>query len=403
MVRILELLSVARVFDYEIFSQLAAHFGMPSDILTWEELIGHSFVLSAGPDSLQLHQLMAHAIRSRLSEEAQQELHAVLHGVWRTRVDATPDVKALREAAYHAARTRQPPLLNLVAYADQAAALEGKPGADTLRTDLPDIPRLQKLWMAESALLVGDAAAALAALPAVSAELPSSADDVDARLAVAAANAYRILGDTDEALVRYGQVWNRFPGTVALDAGLWCADLHMAQGRFMTAIETATDMARSCPTERLGIRGDLARLLFLAHRFALDTGGAARHLEQAQRYYAEAGHLVGQANAATNLVELLAPTDPAAAVRAADGAVAAQKRLGADHEIGKTNTALALAQLTLGELPQAKQALDRAEAALEQSGYRSGRARRASPRHVVRPIGPAGAGPRQRELGSHRV
>lgn len=280
MVRLLELLSVARVFDHEIFTRLAAHFGMPSDMITWETLIGYSFVSSAGPETLQLHQLMAQAISSRLSEPVQQELHAVLHEVWRGRAATAPDLRALREAAYHAARTPQPPLPTLLAYADQAAALEGQPGLDALLADLPDMPRLQTLWRAESALLVGDAAAALAATPSVSAEVPAGADEVDARLAVAAANAYRILGDTGEALLRYGQVWTGYAGAVALDAGAWYADLHMAQGRFTTAIETANEVARRCPPSRPAVRGDLARLLFHAYRFSFDTDSAAQHLEQ---------------------------------------------------------------------------------------------------------------------------
>jgi tetratricopeptide (TPR) repeat protein len=375
MVRLLELLSVARIFDHEIFTRLAAHFGMRSDVIVWETLIGYSFVSSAGVETLQLHQLMSQAISSRQSERVRQELHLVLHEVWQARAAATSSLQAWREAAYHAARTAEPPLATLIDYADQACALAGRPGLDALLADLPEDSRLRPLWAAESALLWGDAAAALAATARIGADLPAAADEVDARLAVAAANGYRILGDTAEAVSRYGTVWAGYDGPVALDAGVWYVDLQMARGQFVTAIDSATQMTQRCPPERTATRGDLARLRFLAHRFCFDTESAAAALERARTHYAAAGHVVGQANVATNTVELLALTDPAAAVEAAEPALAAQQRLGAEHELGKIHTALALAHVSLGELEQAGAALERAVTVLERCGYRSGRAR----------------------------
>lgn len=388
-VRLLELLSVARVFDRTAFTSLATHIGMRADVLMWETLIGYSFVSTAGTDTLQLHQLMAQAVRARLSARMQHELHQVLHEMWRDRASATESPRAWQEAAYHGSRMAAPSMDVLVECGEQMARLEGQAGLQASLADLPErpeLPRLRMLWQAESALLVGDAAAAAAATSA-RVELAPGADEVDARLAVAAAHARRIAGNTHEALVRYGRVWSAYQGPVALGAGAWFADLQMAQGRFADAISVASQVAGRCPSERQALLGDLARLTFLAHRFLFDSDTAVSHLERARAHYRAAGHVVGLANAATNTVELSAVTDPEAAIATAAEAIAAQQHLGAEHELGKTYTALALAHLRLGELDQSRHALDEAVAVLDRCGYRSACHRRLSRRHPAGSLG----------------
>ncbi|BCJ73772.1 hypothetical protein CS0771_33160 [Catellatospora sp. IY07-71] len=383
MVRIFELLSVARVFDREIFRRVARHYEVRADTQMWERLISYSFIATAGRDSLQLHQLMARSIQSRLSPGVLRELHELLGDLWRQRGLATRSADAWREAARHAAYANPGDLAALLPFADRLAAT-GKPGLDAMRTDLEELTggapdgdrgRLVRLLHAEAALLVGDAETAHAGLRSLGEQLPESADDVDARLALAAANALRIRGETAGALRRYARIWPDYSGPVRLDAGLWHADLDMAQGRFVDAIATAEAVAAASSADRVALLGDLARLRALAYRFAFEPELAHPELRQAREFYEAAGHEVGLANIMTNEAEVLALADPGRAVTAAEATAEAQRRIGADHEVGKSLSALALGLLGLGELERAGEALDEAVVVLERCGYRSGRAR----------------------------
>jgi tetratricopeptide (TPR) repeat protein len=149
----------------------------------------------------------------------------------------------------------------------------------------------------------------------------------------------------------------------------------MAQGRFARAHEVAAEVQAVCPPEDAELRGDLARLMYLADRFSYDFESARRHLDEATRWYEAAGSVFGRSAVQTNEAELLALTDPAAAIDAAARAIETQQDLGALHELGKAYTALAIAQLRLGELPEAAAALDLACESLDRARYRSGRAR----------------------------
>ncbi|MFF5230742.1 phosphotransferase [Dactylosporangium sp. NPDC000521] len=381
-VRVFELLSVARVFDREIFRRMARHYELRADTQMWERLIAYSFIATAGENTLQMHQLMARSIQARLSPGVLREIHELLRDIWYERGVATRMQEAWREAAHHAACAAPDDLPSLLPYADRLAAL-GKPGLDAMCADLhemaakvaPRTPwqRLTRLLTAEAALLVGDAETAHAELSAIG--LTDDADDIDARLSLAAANALRIRGDTAQALRQYALLWPGYGGQVRLDAGLWHADLDMAQGRFIDAIATAEAVAEASSPEQVALRGDLARLRCLAYRFAFEPAAAMEQLAVARALYETAGHEVGLANILTNEAEVLALADSAAAVPVAVAALAAQRRLGAEHEIGKSLSALALAQLGLGELDAAGAALDEAAAVLERCGYRSGRAR----------------------------
>ncbi|MCX9191421.1 aminoglycoside phosphotransferase [Carbonactinospora thermoautotrophica] len=390
-VRFLELLSVARTFDFEIFAAIAQKFRLPGHRMAWESLTSYSFVYPAGPHQVQLHQLMVAALRHRLSPELNREVHRILRSVWDQRAargdghagsGVVGHVAALREATYHALHAGEITDEQLIEYADQIIAWGGTQGIGGVLEDVhaylgaghgqvsEDLARAARYLDAEAALLVGDAGRA--------AELTQDAGErtdslVDGRLAVTGAHARRILGQTAQALRMYTAVWETQDTEVRLVAGLWAADLHMAQGRFRQAADLADSIRAACPKDEL--LGDAARLLHLAYRFAFDFDGAGRWLAEATTRYRQAGTVIGQANIAVNQVELLAWTDPALALDVADKAIELQKQVGARHELGKAYTAIALAHLRLGDLDRAHLALGIACEVLEQAGYRSGRAR----------------------------
>jgi len=367
-IRFLELLSVARLFDFEVFRELAAAFDLPGHRMAWESLTSYSFVHPAGPHFLQLHQLMTGALRDRLSPQVRQDVHRALRKIWEGR-------EVLHEAVYHALAAGDLTEVELLEYADRIKTSGGARGIGGLLADLRDHPHLAeaaRCIAAEQAILLGDVARAT--------ELTSGAPRtvgtlVGGRLAVAAGHARRIGGDTATALAIYTRAWEGATGRARLEAGLWAADLHMAQGRFGRARQIVAELQGLLTERDAELRGDLARLLHLADRFCYDFEGARRNLEEAARHYAEAGSVFGQSAVKTNLAELLAWTDPQAALGAAAEAIDAQQELGAQHELGKSYTALAHAQLCLGQLQQAAASLELACQALERAKYRSGRAR----------------------------
>ncbi|MEV4625363.1 aminoglycoside phosphotransferase family protein [Micromonospora sp. NPDC049523] len=386
-VRMLELLSPARLFDSEVFQAVAEAYALPSHTLAWESLIGYSFVQPAGDFGLQLHQLMASTMRRRLSVRSRVALHRLLHRVWRDRANrpgVTPAemVVALREAAYHGLCGDDLSPTTFLDYSDRVRTASATSGVEGMLADLEDylveadateLEHLATCLRAETLVMHGDAAAAAE----LTAELPIEppADQVWARLAVAAAHARRILGDTADALHRYEVVWQGYDGAARLDAGLWAGDLHMAQGRFVDAVAAATEIERVLPAHCHEERGNVQRLLHLGYRFAFDYPASADYLARAQASYTTARSAIGLADIMTNRAELLAVTNPRAAVPAAHAALARQREIGADHEIGKAYCALGLAHTALGELGAAEHALTEAVAAFERSAYRSGRAR----------------------------
>ncbi|MFC4536527.1 AAA family ATPase [Sphaerisporangium dianthi] len=377
-VRLLELLSVARTFDFEIFHTLAEAYDLPADRFTWESLTAYSFVYPAGEHGLRLHQLMVVALRARLSPAATREVHAHLRAAWDLRAGAD-DGTALREAVYHGVRAEVLDADDLLGYADRSIRRGGKQAGDGILADLAELTlegelaEAARCLAAEAAIIMGDAgqAATLAGLrPSPAVETTAAA-----RLAMAAAHAMRIAGDTTEAGRVYTLVWERHAGPVRPIAGLWVAEVPMWQGRFATAFSLAEQVLSDALEDDWVLRGDVLRLMHLGHRFHLDFAEAAERLEEAHACYTRSGSVVGLANIATNRVELAAWADPAAAVRLAGEAIGQQQQLTALHELGKTYTALAVAQMRLGELRAASDSFALAAEYLDRAGYRSGRAR----------------------------
>lgn len=357
-VRCLELLSIARIFDFGIFKALAGAFDLPSDRMTWESLTAYSFVNPAGDTERRLHQLMAATLRERLSPPVVRDAHLLLRELWDNRIvqDGTvADIRGFREAVYHGVRAGAMPAEEILDYADQAVRYGGKRAADGMATDLreylqdgahPELVTTSQCLVAEAAILMGDASTA--SIIATSGSWPDLERTADARLAIAAAHARRISGDTSAAGLLYDAVWRQHGGPSRHTAGLWVADIHMWQGRFATAFALCHEILDSCDPGDHELRGNVVRLLHLGYRFHLDFADAATTLHQARDCYQRSGAVVGLANTTTNQVELLAWLDPASALTAAPAALAAQQELGALHELGKTHTAIAIAQMRLG-------------------------------------------------------
>lgn len=388
-IRTLELLSVARIFDYEIFQTLADAFDLPRHRMAWESLTAYSFVYPAGVHGRRLHQLMRAALHRRLSHGTARDVQAVLQKVWDARAaeahaaenGVATRARAVREGAYcglHAGALRGEDVL---AYADRAMTYGGKQGVDGIAQDLrehldsggdADLAQTARCLEAEAAVLLGDAETATRLTPSIDWPL----DDVPgARLALAGAHGRRIAGATGEAQRLFRQVWDHHSGPVRLRAGFCMADLDMCQGRFGDALSITQQILAEAPDDDLVLRGDVVRLQHLGYRFGFDLGTSAQSLETAAALYTQAGAIIGQADIKTNRAELLAWTDPARAVDAAADALDVQTDLGAHHEIGKAFTALAIAQVRLGQYAPAAASFQAATDALERARYRSGRAR----------------------------
>jgi len=391
-VRCLELLSVARVLDQEIFEVLTEEHGLAGHQLAWERLTSYSFVTAdpaGGAGAVALHQLMVAALRGRLSAAVVRGLHLRLRKLWDSRADDDVAARrrvALREAAHHGVYGGEVGGAELLTYVDRIAAAGGTQGIDGVRADIEGAPGLApvaRFLDVHRAVLLGDADQA--------AELTAEVDvqpdgEVAARTAVAAGHARRIQGRTEEALRIYLAVWERAGERslrARLEAGLWAADLHMCQGRFAAAEDLADQLVASCPGADDEFRGDVARLRHLVRRFTFDLAGAADWLEQAERHYRAAGSVWGLANLQTNRAELLALLDPQAGVVTAAQAVKTHRELGALHELGKALTAQGVAQLALigtgrdsaDTLARAQLALREAAEVLRRAPYRSGLAR----------------------------
>lgn len=384
-VQLLELLSLARTFDRGVFDALAAEYRLPAHQLAWESLVGYSFVQAARAGQFQLHQLMIGALRSRVSAPVAMDVHRALRRHWDSRTTVgsgrppTVAIRALQEAAHHALRSGEVSGDELLGYADQLVALGGAAGVRPLVTDAAQdaapqsagIPDAVRCLQAEAAYLLGTPEHVATDSVPVPAELGTHAQ---IRLAVATAHAKRVRGLTSAALLDYSTIHTHGRGRGHLSAGLWAADLHMAQGRFREAVDLVAEVRSEC-AEADELLADAARLLHLTHRFAFDFETAARFLDEAADRYTAGGSVIGIANVQTNRAEQLAWTAPELAVDAAERAIEQQTEIGALHEIGKSRTALALACTRLGDMSRAEAEFDLACADLDRARYRSGRAR----------------------------
>ncbi|MFF8829787.1 hypothetical protein [Streptomyces sp. NPDC015131] len=397
-VRILELLSVARTFDLGMFREIGRSFDLPTNLLTWESLTAYSFAYPLPGGWYRLHQLMIRALQHHLSPSVKRHVHSVVRGYWEglaTRMESGAEGSGvarsspLREAVHHGLHAEDIAPDRIQEHADRAVSMSGRQAADGMVKDireflaspprtpwaeeaLPGIKDAADCLDAESKLELGDASTVIEMTPALDMPVRSV---VSARLALAGANARRIAGESSHAARIFARVWTEHDGPARPSAGLCVADIRMWQGDFAGAFALADEVYALCAPHDRAIRGDLKRLMHLGHRFLMDFARAEELLAAAEAEYRAAGAVVGLANVRTNRAELLAFVDPEAAVAEAGAALEVQRDLGAQHEIGKVYTAMAIAQLRLGRLERAEVSFRNANTALDRAGYRSGRAR----------------------------
>ncbi|WP_369143318.1 hypothetical protein [Streptomyces sp. R44] len=397
-VRILELLSVARTFDFGVFQAVGRAFDLPANLLIWESLTAYSFAYRLSEGWYRLHQLMIGALRRHLSPAVKRGVHATLRAHWEGMAERMEGserntsgmvrLSPLREAAFHGLHAADISPAQIQRYADRAVALSGRQAVDGMVKDLRDhlasreagsddgvaagLSDAADCLEAEAKLERGDAAGAIALTPRPDRPVHSL---VAARLALAGANARRIAGESDEAAAIFERVWTEHEGEARPAAGYCVADIRMWQGDFAGAFSLSREVYGITAPEHRVIRGDLKRLMHLGHRFLMDFESSARLMEEAEAEYRAANAVVGLANIRTNRAELYAFTDPAAAVEEASAALEVQRDLGAQHELGKAYTAMAMAQTRLGQYDRAATSFLNANEALDRAGYRSGRAR----------------------------
>ncbi|MEV6106806.1 hypothetical protein AB0M28_19120 [Streptomyces sp. NPDC051940] len=387
---VLQVLSLARLFSEEMYEQLRRDLQLAWYPRLWDELTRYSFV-SEGPEGwYQLHQLMVRALHANWPASGRARVHGRLRKFWERLADK-PDGAAgpgpasfapRQEAVYHGLRSGSMSVSRVLDHVDLSQAGTGSQAvrgiADDLRAFVREFPdasdRIRSLAAcveAEVLLAQGDGPAALEALAGTSAP---SGSTLDARLTMARADAMRLKGTTHEARDGYRRLWHEGTGATRLQGGYALADIIMCAGDFRQARSLAAEVYEAPDGDQV-LRARTLRLLHLLFRFQLDFPASEALLDRAEAGFREKPRPDHLADIQTNRVELLAFTDPPQALATAVGALAAQRGLGAWHEVGKTLTAQAIAYTRLADFENAEHAFAEAKEVLHISNYRSGRIR----------------------------
>ncbi|MEV0578247.1 AAA family ATPase [Streptomyces sp. NPDC050392] len=391
--RMLRHLGLARLFNRSMFMRF-----VPDETL-WDELIQYSFVQTFPGDWYHLHQLMVDALQDQWTWERQRPVHETLQSFWEDwaensaalgvtdRSRSAGGFAPLQEAVYHGLRAGRISPETVISHADRTKETYGSQSVNGIVTDirafighragtggtgLDELDRVARCLAAEDHLLRGEGIAASGELAGIETDLTTP---LGARIALAVAHAQRLMGHSSAARDTFHRLWTGPEEAVRGRAGFALADIIMCGGDFRGAFVLAERVeAHAGPDEELR-RAEIKRLMHLAHRFLLDYSKSWELLEEAERLFGSSGSIHGLADIQTNRAELLALTDPAAALAAADTALDTQNSHGVGHEVGKAMTAKAIALTRLGRLDEAETAFRRAVRTLDSVDYRSGRAR----------------------------
>lgn len=390
--RILQHLGLARLFNRAVFMRFV------KDDTLWDELIQYSFVQRISGDWYQLHQLMVDALQAQWTQDRQRPAHQVLQLFWEEYAedphahDGAPTARPtagfapLHEAVYHGLRAGGLSPEEVLRYADRTKAGFGSQSVNGIVTDIRtyldhvgrndsenrELDRVARCLAAEDHVLRGRGREAQQVLAG---QDPDPAAPLGARMALAAAHAHRLVGESSAARDTFELLWTGPEEAVRGMAGFALADITMCAGDFRAAFRLAAQVYESSGPHESVRRAEIKRLIHLAQRFLLDFPAAWESLEEAEALFRESNSIHGLADIQTNTAELLALTDPVAAVAAADTALETQRSLAVGHEVGKVLTARAIAQTRLGRFYDAQDSFTGAVQALEAAGYRSGRAR----------------------------
>ncbi len=383
LIKCLEILSPARFFNYNLFTVLADDFRIPADRGVWDRLISYSFILET-EFGFGMHQLMRSSFQSTISPEGFAEMHYKLATAWKVLAAPSPEQPlragyAWREAVWHGLMSRKMSSTELLSWADDARHYGGLGVAQALLEDLEQIENFGGAFdevaaclRAEAAVRAGDAHKLLP----LTRKFPKDPESVATlRLALAAGHAMRLCGQTESAMKLYSIIWQKAEGVLRIHAGLWLADLEMAQGNCKEAMTVARTLSAADLGSDRELEGDIARLKALICHFSLEHSESMKFLQEAREAFATANSPWGLAQTATNRAEFLAIEAPSLAVEESTRAIELNQEINAYHEIGKAYTARATAYLLLNQIAEAQAAIEHGLEALTQAGYRSGLAR----------------------------
>lgn len=383
--RILELLSLTRVFDRAVFVLLATQFELPNDRFIWDSILRYSFV---EPDRSchRLHRLMSFTLASRVDKLLKLQVHEALASHWSTVAANIAEDPAFREEAYfesifHSVLAGRPST-QIIDALDEIGHLFGSFGLRRVLAETSEfvvdaesgegLPYFRRMLEIEIELLLGDCDLVLnRTRDAIQGQV---VERVGARILLARGHALRIRGLTERALEVYELIWRADTGrtlfpTERNNAGLWIADIQMAVGNFVAAHQTIDELESVIEAHSYRLN----RLRHLAHRFAFEFDDADEALSLAR--VAVKSDVIGESEVMTNQIELLALTNPGTALELFEKAHDLQTEIGSEVELGKLWSARALAELGLGDLESSGTSLQRGITHLRRAGYESGLAR----------------------------
>jgi tetratricopeptide (TPR) repeat protein len=383
--RILELLSLTRMFDRAVFVLLTTQFELPNDRFVWDSILRYSFV---EPDRSwhRLHRLMSFTLASRVDKKLKLQVHEALARYWSAISANKAEDLAIREAAsfesiFHAVLAGWPGAQLIDAF-DEIGHLFGSFGLRRVLAEISEfvsdveseetLPDFRRMLEVEIELLTGDCDLVLDwTRDAIQGQV---VERIGARILLARGHALRIRGLTERALEAYEILWrsdigHRLFPTERNNAGLWIADIQMAVGNFVAAHQTIDELESVIEANSYRLH----RLRHLAHRFAFEFDDADEALSLAR--VAVKSDMIGESEVMTNQIELLAHTNPETALELFEKIHDFHSEMGSEVELGKLWSARALAELGLGDLESSRASLHKGITHLRRAGYESGLAR----------------------------
>lgn len=383
---LLKVLSIPRSWDRELFELLVRRFNISFPLSRWPDFCAYSFNRQTSGGRWVMHSLMRAEIGNRLSATTALEIHVAIHERERVRTEdvslpITTRVASFRDAVWHGLIAGRLTPEWLMAQASlfisrglwQAVSevVDELGAASTERRPvLRAIADYLDAWVLRQLGCLLEAGAAYEALDM------SLLAPFDMGIRYQMANVLRETGQTRTAGEIYCELWSRTPAPAERELhrliGIQYADFHYVQGRFPDARTILVEIAALGSEHATKEVAEAKRILGHIDRLTECPGRGARLYHEARELFARCDDLFGVAMTATNLAEALWPSDPDAALAYAAEAIEANEALGARLEVGKAQTASALAKLA-GRNPNQAVIVARSALATQLDvGYRGG-------------------------------